>query len=40
MRNGSQVLLAAILRTGKLYRNNMTAAEINSMYAYLRGEED
>jgi len=39
MRNGSQLLLAAILRTGRLYRNNMTPAEIGSMYAYLKGEE-
>jgi hypothetical protein len=40
MRDGSQLLLAAIVRTGKLYRNNMTPAEIGSMYAYLRGDED
>ena len=39
MRDGSQVLLAAILRTGRLYRK-MTPSEIKSMYAYLRGEED
>ena len=39
MKRGSQLLLAAILRTGRLYRSNMTPAEIGSMYAYLRGEE-
>jgi hypothetical protein len=39
MRQGSQLLLAAIVRTGRLYRK-MTPSEIKSMYAYLRGEED
>ena len=38
MKQGSILLLAAIVRTGKLYRT-MTVPEIKSMYAYLRGDE-
>ena len=39
MRQGSQLLLAAIIRTGKLYRT-MTDQEIKSMYAYLKRDEN
>ena len=39
MRDGSNLLLAAIIRTGRLYRK-MSVPEIKSMYAYLKGEEE